>query len=188
EALESAQIDLDNSDLELGVEKNADKRAKRKTTGSKRKAPTKKKPKTEGQEQKSQWWKFFDTVYEEDEDGYQVRKGKCKFCVKLLATDSHTNGTSSLKKHIEISCKKHPDRLGNNQGKLQLKKDASGEGNSSSLAIWKHDNERIKKALIKLFAVGELPFAFVKNEAFVEYTESLNASFCHPATSCLGMY
>ncbi|GKD86859.1 zinc finger BED domain-containing protein RICESLEEPER 2 [Tanacetum coccineum] len=50
-------MDLDISDLELDAEKNADKRAKRKTTCSKRKALTKKKPKTEGQEQKSKWWK-----------------------------------------------------------------------------------------------------------------------------------
>ncbi|GKC90214.1 hypothetical protein Tco_1150863 [Tanacetum coccineum] len=60
EASDSTQMDLDNPDLELDVEKNADKRAKRKTAGSKRKAPTKKKPKTKGQEQKSKWWKFFD--------------------------------------------------------------------------------------------------------------------------------
>ncbi|GJZ83170.1 zinc finger BED domain-containing protein RICESLEEPER 2 [Tanacetum coccineum] len=53
-------------------------------------------------------------------------------------------------------------------------------GNSSSVATWKHDDERIKKALVKLFVVGELPFAFVKNEAFVEYTESLNAKFILP--------
>ncbi|GJY39388.1 zinc finger BED domain-containing protein RICESLEEPER 2 [Tanacetum coccineum] len=115
-------MDLDISDLELDVEKNADKRAKRKTTCSKRKALTKKKPKTEGQEQKT----------------------------KLIVADSHTN-------------------------------DASGEGNSSSVATWKHDDERIKKALIKLFVVGELPFAFVKNEAFVKYTESLNGKFILPS-------
>ncbi|GKD70502.1 hypothetical protein Tco_1324592 [Tanacetum coccineum] len=149
EASNSTQMDLDNSDLELDVEKNDDKGSKRKTTCSKRKAPTKKKPKTEGQEQKSKWWKFFDTVYEEDEDGDQVKKRKCKFYSRLIAADSHTN-------------------------------DASGEGNSSSVATWKHDDERIKKALIKLFVVGELPFAFVKNEAFVEYTESLNAKFILP--------
>ncbi|GKC26884.1 hypothetical protein Tco_1034178 [Tanacetum coccineum] len=91
EASNSTQMDLDKSDLELDVEKNVDKGSKRKTTGSKRKAPTKKKPKTEGQEQKSKWWKFFDTVYEEDEDGDQVKKGKCKFCSRLIAAYSHTN-------------------------------------------------------------------------------------------------
>ncbi|GJT35922.1 hypothetical protein Tco_0926341 [Tanacetum coccineum] len=46
EASDSTQMDLDNPDLELDVEKNADKRAKRKTACSKRKAPTKKKLKT----------------------------------------------------------------------------------------------------------------------------------------------
>nr|GFB20476.1 zinc finger BED domain-containing protein RICESLEEPER 2 [Tanacetum cinerariifolium] len=170
-------MDLDNSDLELDVEKNVDKGSKRKTTCSKRKAATLKKPKTEGQEQKSKWWKFFDTVYEEDEDGDQVKKGKCKFCSRLIAADSHINGTFGLKKHIKKSCKKHPDRLETNQGKLQLKKYASEEGNSSSVATWKHDDERIKNALMKLFVMGELPFVFVKSEAFVEYTESLKAKF-----------
>ncbi|PWA46107.1 zinc finger BED domain-containing protein RICESLEEPER 2 [Artemisia annua] len=150
EASNSTQIDLDNSDLDLGVEKNDDKRAKRKTTSTKRKSPKKKKPKTKGQESKSKWWKFFDKLYEKDEDGEQVHKAKCKYCARTLAADSHTN-------------------------------DVSGEGNSSSVATWKHDDERFKKALIKLFVVGELPFAFVKNEAFVEYTESLNAKFILPS-------
>ncbi|GKE30526.1 zinc finger BED domain-containing protein RICESLEEPER 2 [Tanacetum coccineum] len=86
EASNSTQMDLDNSDLELDVEKN--------------------------------WWKFFDTVYEEDEDGDQVKKGKCKFCSRLIAADSHTNGTPGLKNHIEKSCKKHLNRLGTNQEAL----------------------------------------------------------------------
>ncbi|GKB31738.1 zinc finger BED domain-containing protein RICESLEEPER 2 [Tanacetum coccineum] len=79
-------------------------------------------------------------------------------------------------KHITQSCKQNPTRLEDKQGTLQFKLDNSVEGGTSSVATWKHDDDRIYKALIKLFVIGELPFAFVKNEAFVEYTQALNAS------------
>nr|GEV39159.1 zinc finger BED domain-containing protein RICESLEEPER 2 [Tanacetum cinerariifolium] len=111
EALDSTQIDLGNTNLELGVEKNSDKRAKRKTTGTKRKAPTKKKPKMKGK------------------------------------NINQSGGNSSIQFMKKMKTK---TKLGNKQGKLQLKKDANGEGNSSSVATWKHDDERIKKALTKL--------------------------------------
>ncbi|GJX15703.1 zinc finger BED domain-containing protein RICESLEEPER 2 [Tanacetum coccineum] len=101
-----------------------------------------KKVKTKGKE-KSEWWQYYQVLYDEYEDGNRRKIAKCKYCETRLVTDNV---------------------------------DTSVEGGSSSVATWKHDDDRIYKALIKLFVIGELPFAFVKNEAFVEYTQALNAS------------
>lgn len=46
---------------------------------------------------------------------------------------------------------------------------------------WKHDEARIKKALLNLFAVGEVPFKFAHNEAFIEYTNALNGRVILPS-------
>ncbi|GJU70936.1 zinc finger BED domain-containing protein RICESLEEPER 2, partial [Tanacetum coccineum] len=134
--------------------------------------PKGKKVKAEGKE-KSEWWQYYEVLYEKDEDGNRRKIAKCKYCETRLVAD---NGTSTLRKHITQSCKQNPTRLEDKQGTLQFKLDNSVEGGTSSVATWKHDDDRIYKALIKLFVIGELPFAFVKNEAFVEYTQALNAS------------
>ncbi|GJR80012.1 zinc finger BED domain-containing protein RICESLEEPER 2 [Tanacetum coccineum] len=139
--------------------------------------PKGKKVKAEGKE-KSEWWQYYEVLYEKDEDGNRRKIAKCKYCETRLVAD---NGTSTLRKHITQSCKQNPTRLEDKQGTLQFKLDNSVEGGTSSVATWKHDDDRIYKALIKLFVIGELPFAFVKNEAFVEYTQALNARFVLPS-------
>ncbi|GJX14966.1 ribonuclease H-like domain-containing protein [Tanacetum coccineum] len=128
----STHIDIDNSGSNLG---------KRKVVISKNRNG--KKVKANGKE-KSEWWQCYEVMYDEDEDGYKRKIGRCKYCEKSIVADNVDN---------------------------------SVEGGTSSVATWKHDDDGIYKALIKLFIIGELAFAFVKNEAFVEYTQALNASY-----------
>ncbi|GJS34271.1 zinc finger BED domain-containing protein RICESLEEPER 2 [Tanacetum coccineum] len=66
------------------------------------------------------------------------------------------------------------------QTHLEFKKNASGEC-TSTLQTWKHDKGRIKKALIELFVVGELPFKFVEHEAFINYTHACNGRVVLPS-------
>ncbi|GJW91718.1 zinc finger BED domain-containing protein RICESLEEPER 2 [Tanacetum coccineum] len=56
--------------------------------------------------------------------------------------------------------------------------DANG---TSSLQTWKHDESRIKKALINMFVVAESPFKFVEHDVFVEYTKACNGRFVLPS-------
>ncbi|KAJ9557436.1 LOW QUALITY PROTEIN: hypothetical protein OSB04_012050 [Centaurea solstitialis] len=80
---------------------------------------------------------------------------------------------------VERNVKKNPDnKQDKNQTKLTLKKDTSRDAN---VTTWKHDESRIKRALLNLFFVGELPFKFVENEAFVEYTNALNGRVSLPS-------
>ncbi|KAJ9557040.1 hypothetical protein OSB04_011654 [Centaurea solstitialis] len=126
---------------------------------------------------RSKYWKYFDIVYIEDDDGVRRKTAKCKFCSAVLKADPIKNGTTGLKKH-STSCKKNPENILKKQNTLQFKKEANGEG---SISAWKHDENRIKKALLNLFVVAELPFKFVENEAFIEYTSALNGKVSLPS-------
>ncbi|GKA26077.1 zinc finger BED domain-containing protein RICESLEEPER 2 [Tanacetum coccineum] len=96
----STHNDIDNSGSNLG---------KRKVVISKNRNG--KKVKANGKE-KSEWWQCYEVMYDDDEDGYKRKIGRCKYYEKSIVADN-----------------------------------------------------------------GELAFAFVKNEAFVEYTQALNASY-----------
>ncbi|CAI9289466.1 unnamed protein product [Lactuca saligna] len=149
---------------------------KRKRTNSKTKTSHKKKQ-TSGKETSS-CWDSFDKVMIKEDDGMERRYGKCQWCERLLKADGERNGTSSLLKHVD-RCQKNPNKLQDpTQTKLNLKKESNGD---TSVKTWKHDDARIKKALLNLFVVGELPFKFVENEAFVEYTNALNAKVVLPS-------
>ena len=60
------------------------------------------------------------------------------------------------------------------------------------MQTWKHDEGGIKKALLNLFVVGELPFKFVENEASVEYTKALDGKVilpsCHKVSRDVAKY
>ncbi|GJR85871.1 zinc finger BED domain-containing protein RICESLEEPER 2 [Tanacetum coccineum] len=90
--------------------------------------PKGKKVKAEGKE-KSEWWQYYEVLYEKDEDGNRRKIAKCKYCETRLVAD---NGTSTLRKHITQSCKQNPTRLEDKQGTLQFKLDNSVEGGNDS--------------------------------------------------------
>nr|KAJ0222091.1 hypothetical protein LSAT_V11C200062950 [Lactuca sativa] len=112
-----------------------------------------------------------------DEDGKKTNKSKCKHRFKVFNSDVNTNGTSSLLRHAR-KCKQNPDNI-KGQNTLQFKKQPFGDG--SSVTVWKHDEDGIKKTMLNLFVVGELLFKFVENEAFIEYTNALNGKVKIPS-------
>ncbi|KAJ9556771.1 hypothetical protein OSB04_011385 [Centaurea solstitialis] len=134
---------------------------------SKRKRATKK---------RSLYWNHFEDNVVEENDGVKRMYAKCKYCSTNLRADSNRNGTSCLRKHFP-RCKENSENK-KKQNILQFKKESYGEG---SVGTWKHDDVRIKKATLNLFVVGELPFKFVENEAFVEYTNALNGRVTLPS-------
>nr|KAJ0210891.1 hypothetical protein LSAT_V11C400199240 [Lactuca sativa] len=87
----------------------------------------------------------------------------------------------ALKSLIPIHARKCKQNLDNIKGQntIQFKKQPFGDG--STVTVWKHDEDRIKKAMLNLFVVGELPFKFVENEAFIEYTNALNGKVKIPS-------
>nr|KAJ0227033.1 hypothetical protein LSAT_V11C100045650 [Lactuca sativa] len=129
--------------------------------------------------QRAACWNDYDVLHID-----KVRHSKCKKCGTLLKTESGANGTSSMIKHTE-RCKMNPKNLEKkleNQTTLNFKKNENGE---NSIGTWKHDEKRIKKALLNLFVVGELPFKFVENESFIEYTNALNGKVILPCRTTI---
>ncbi|XP_023731712.3 putative AC transposase [Lactuca sativa] len=124
---------------------------------------------------RSDCWKSFEKIFI---DG--VWHGKCKWCERVLKANRNNTGTSSLNKHAK-NCKQNPEKL-KNQQTLQFKKEPTGEG---SVSTWKHDDKRIKKAMLNLFVVGGLPFKFVENEVFIEYTNALNGKVVVPCRTTI---
>lgn len=113
-----------------------------------------------------------------EEDGVSRKQGRYNFCSKLIRADTIRNGTNALNKHYP-SCLLNPENMKlKNQATLNFKKEANGE---ASVVTWKHDDVRIKKALLNLFVVGELPYKFVENEAFIEFTNALNGKVVLPS-------
>jgi len=77
-------------------------------------------------------------------------RAKCNWCGTTYAADSHKNGTTNLKNHLLIQCKKFPKELMDPTQKVlslqQLKKE-DGKGIGSSLATVAFDSEACREAL-----------------------------------------
>ncbi|PWA95484.1 hypothetical protein CTI12_AA008720 [Artemisia annua] len=156
----------------------------------KRKAPSKPRKTT------SECWKYFDPKMEADEDGKIIKFAYCKWCDKSFKADSKTHGTRHLNTHY-MNCDKNPDYEKLKKQKILAFKKKIGvenDGGGSSmgtLETWKYDDKKIKKALIELVVLAELPFKFkVKKDLrvlFDMYKEKygINLSSDLPkATSC----
>ncbi|KAJ0557896.1 putative transcription factor/ chromatin remodeling BED-type(Zn) family [Helianthus annuus] len=119
---------------------------------------------------KGECWKHFDEFY--DEEGN--RKGKCKYCEKELFGK---NGTSSMNKHYK-SCEKNPANQGRDQPNLVFNKTNNGQG---TLRTWKFDPIKVRKLLVKMIIIDELPFSFVERPGFREFMEALCPNFNVPS-------
>ena len=123
-------------------------------------------------------WNYFEIEWIKEEDGIERKWAECNYCLKLLAADANRNGTASINKHFR-GCKVNPDNKPNGddddddekQQKLSFTKAPNGEGH---VYRWKHDDTRIQLALLGLFTIGELPFKFIENDAFIEFVNALN--------------
>nr|KAJ0190250.1 hypothetical protein LSAT_V11C800448860 [Lactuca sativa] len=71
-----------------------------------------------------------------------------------------------------------PKQVDDKQQKLSFMKAPNGEGH---VYTWKHDDTRIQLTLLGLFTIGELPFKFIENEAFIEFVNALNGKVKLPS-------
>ena len=125
-------------------------------------------------------WVAFKTQWIRNDDDVLKKWAECLFCTKLLKADTGINGTGSLNKHWR-ACKANPDNKDRDdakQAKLSFKKQENGEGN---LYTWKQDEARIQRAIRGIFTIGEQPFKFIENEAFVELVDALNGRVILPS-------
>ncbi|KAD3068099.1 hypothetical protein E3N88_35979 [Mikania micrantha] len=94
-----------------------------------------------------------------DEDGN--KKARCKHCTKVLAGDTVRNGTSTLRRHINI-CPKNPSKL-KDQSNIFVKKNDDVDG-GSTIKTWKFCAQKSRKAIAEMVILDEIPFASVDHE------------------------
>ena len=86
-------------------------------------------------------------------------KARYNYCDRELCVDSKLKGTTSLNFHKKI-CKKISNPTDPSQVELVF---SSGDG---SLGNWKFDQKSIKKGLVEMIILDELPFKFVEEKGF----------------------
>ncbi|OAY60648.2 hypothetical protein MANES_01G057350v8 [Manihot esculenta] len=101
-------------------------------------------------------------------------KGKCNYCKKEFCCDPKRNGTTALRNHLN-ACKKHQHSIETRQTQLSLQKNAGDNdvNDLGTLTTWKYDDNAIRKALVHMIIIDELPFRFVKGEGFRSFMRAI---------------
>ena len=109
-------------------------------------------------------------------------KAKCNYCGTQYACGSKKNGTSNLKNHIKVQCKRFPERGDRNQAKVCFDK-LKGEG--ANLVTHKYDPETLREYVSRMIVKDELPFSFVENEGFRELFYQIEPRFQMPSRTTI---
>nr|XP_016498547.1 PREDICTED: uncharacterized protein LOC107817262 [Nicotiana tabacum] len=109
---------------------------------------------------RSEVWQYFDKF---EVNG--VGKAKCRYCKQAYAANMSRNGTTGLKNHL-ARCKEYPPYIDkdNSQTKINFQS-CQNDGGS----LWKFDQEVVRRALIEMIVIDELPFSFVEKEGFMKF-------------------
>ncbi|KAG6651897.1 hypothetical protein CIPAW_06G145100 [Carya illinoinensis] len=95
-------------------------------------------------------------------------RAKCNYCTASYACDTKTNGTKSMKYHIEKQCKKCPfNRTDKSQTTLAWK--AVGGSDSGELVSIAFSVDACRQSLAEMIILDELPFRFVEGEGFKKF-------------------
>ncbi|KAD3336564.1 hypothetical protein E3N88_32083 [Mikania micrantha] len=108
---------------------------------------------------KSTVWDEFEKFT--NEEGNQ--KARCIHCSKALAGDSSKNGTSTLRRHLNI-CQENPKKLKDQTNLFVKKNDDVDIG--SSVKTWKFCAQRSRNAIAEMVILDELSFASLEHEEF----------------------
>jgi len=101
-------------------------------------------------------------------DHFSRKKGNpnkcnCHYCGKELACPSKS-GTSTLKKHLELSCKAFKAWKSTNTDQTQTV--IGRDGGDGSLTMYKVSELVIREASIEMLILGELPLSFIESVAW----------------------
>ncbi|PWA91085.1 zinc finger BED domain-containing protein RICESLEEPER 2 [Artemisia annua] len=118
----------------------------------KRKAPAKPRRTT------AACWNCFVPKMEQDENGNIIKFAYCKWCPVVIKADSRLH---AFKK-----------KMGDNN---------EGVSSIGTLETWKYDEKDIKKALLELVVLAELPFKFVEHPAFIKFAAKMQPKFNVPS-------
>lgn len=120
----------------------------------KKKSRTKRKPPTTRSDVWDEFTKFKDEATSE-------LKSKCKHRGSIFSAAS-SNGTSSMRKHLDKVCKKNPSDDSSQKQIISMKTQSGGD----SLAAVKIDAKIIRKTMAEMIIIDELPFKHVDGLGF----------------------
>ncbi|KAM5570626.1 zinc finger BED domain-containing protein RICESLEEPER 2-like [Rosa sericea] len=98
-----------------------------------------------------------------------TKRAQCKYCPTHLACDSRENGTSSLRKHIELICKGYPGRVDLEEGQQILSTDMVDGKPSLTSRTWSQD--ACVDAATRMIVIDELPFSAIERPGFRHFCE-----------------
>ncbi|KAL6199931.1 hypothetical protein ACLB2K_029713 [Fragaria x ananassa] len=141
--------------------------AKGKSVAKRKRAEKKTKSTTSSKHTKLRSWVWMHFTKEEHPlteivDGKEevvghTTRAQCKYCNTHLAANSNANGTSSLMKHIEQSCKGYPGRDDEEKGQTHLSRD--GQDDSSAVGFRHWSKDACVEAATMMIVMDELPFS-----------------------------
>ncbi|XP_019200246.1 PREDICTED: zinc finger BED domain-containing protein RICESLEEPER 2-like [Ipomoea nil] len=110
-------------------------------------------------------WDHFEAIKDTNN---VVVKGKCIYCAKIYHCETKKHGTSSLRNHM-VSCLKNPHSMETRQSLLTFQAVTSltdGQPTVGEIGTWVFNQESIRRALVEMIIIDELPFRFVEGIGF----------------------
>lgn len=100
------------------------------------------------------------------------------------------NGTSSSNNHVKVCSKLKILRVSEESNQMELVFSSGGDG---SLGSWKFDQDAIRKSLVKMIIIDELPFKFVEAKRYRKHMKEACLRFRIPswwivARNCYKVY
>ena len=89
----------------------------------------------------------------------EIERAMCNHCDADFACDSSTNGTSTLKRHIETVCKHYP-------GRIDIEGEQQASGSTKESVVMKWTQQGCREAAVKMIVMDELPFSHIEKDGF----------------------
>ncbi|KAL3347815.1 hypothetical protein AABB24_021455 [Solanum stoloniferum] len=118
---------------------------------------------------RSKAWNHFDKVVENGMSG-----AKCRYCHQFH-TYSSINGTTALNQHL-ARCSIYKSTIETiSQSKINF------SSIDARAPLWKFEQEVVRKALVEMIIMDELPFGFVEKEGFKKFMSQAQPLFRIPS-------
>ncbi|KAL5556687.1 hypothetical protein UlMin_038923 [Ulmus minor] len=110
-------------------------------------------------------------------------RAECNYCGQDYKYDTKTCGTSTLRTHVEVKCKKYPLWIEDKKQKVlaitQFTKSRAAE--EDDVNCKKYDPKEVRSEIATYFILAELPFRHVQDEGFQRYTRYFYPTFQFPS-------
>ncbi|KAL5581110.1 hypothetical protein UlMin_013552 [Ulmus minor] len=108
-------------------------------------------------------------------------RAECNYCGQDYKYDTKTCGTSTLRTHVEVKCKKYPLRIEDKKQKAITLFTKSKAAEEDEVNCKKNDLKEVRGEIATYFILAELPFRHVQDEGFQRYTRYFYPTFQFPS-------